>query len=151
MTKELGGIPTAATEYFLCFHLLGAPLRHVQWGSTPDRLFVRPAQTVNIIFKQWFTSAPNYSQAATPGYFTSTFVNGIKLETTSTRRAGLIRFTYPAASGPNHVVVDLTNDLQRSFSGGAISVSPDGRVKLDGTFLQVTFRSSLMPKEPSNY
>jgi putative alpha-1,2-mannosidase len=74
--------------------------------------------------------------AAQPGYFTTTFVNGIKLETTSTRRAGLIRFTYPAP-GPNHVVVDLTNDLGRSFEGGALALSaPAGRVKLGGTFLQ---------------
>ncbi|KAJ7705451.1 glycosyl hydrolase family 92-domain-containing protein [Mycena rosella] len=77
----------------------------------------------------------NGTDAATPGYFTTTFTNGIKLETTSTRRAGLIRFTYPT-TGPNHVVVDLTNDLGRSFEGGSISVSAAGRVKLGGTFLQ---------------
>ncbi|KAJ7220563.1 glycosyl hydrolase family 92-domain-containing protein [Mycena pura] len=75
------------------------------------------------------------TDAATPGYFTTTFVNNIKLETTSTRRSGLIRFTYPT-EGPNHVVIDLTNDLGRSFSGGSLSVSADGRVKLGGTFLQ---------------
>lgn len=81
-----------------------------------------------------------FFSAATPGYFTTTFVNGIKLETTSTRRAGLIRFTYPATTTPNLVVVDLTNDLQRSFSGGEISVEDSGRVKLGGTFLQVNSR-----------
>ncbi|KAJ6611177.1 glycosyl hydrolase family 92-domain-containing protein [Mycena sp. CBHHK59/15] len=76
------------------------------------------------------------ADAAQPGYFTTTFTNNIKLETTSTRRAGLIRFTYPT-TGPNHVVVDLTNDLQRSFEGGSISISAAGRVKLGGTFLQL--------------
>ncbi|KAK7040737.1 hypothetical protein VNI00_009643 [Paramarasmius palmivorus] len=76
------------------------------------------------------------SSAASPGYFTTTFVNGIKTETTSTRRAGLIRFTYPASSPMNNVVVDLTNDLQRSFEGGSISISSIGRVELSGTFLQ---------------
>ncbi|KAJ6551370.1 glycosyl hydrolase family 92-domain-containing protein [Mycena capillaripes] len=75
------------------------------------------------------------TDAATPGYFTSTFTNNIKLEATSTRRSGLIRFTYPT-TGPNHVVIDLTNDLGRSFEGGSISVSAEGRVKLGGTFLQ---------------
>ncbi|KAF9562100.1 hypothetical protein CPC08DRAFT_688216 [Agrocybe pediades] len=74
---------------------------------------------------------------ATPGYFSSTFVNGIKLEATSTRRAGLIKFTFPPSSnGTNHVVVDLTNDLQRSFHGGSVSITPSGQVKLQGTFLQ---------------
>ncbi|KAG6890340.1 hypothetical protein C0992_002323 [Termitomyces sp. T32_za158] len=80
------------------------------------------------------------TDAARPGYFTTTFVNGIKIETTSTRRSGLIRFSYasaPADPTPtNYVVVDLTHDLQRSFEGGSISVSPSGRVELGGTFLQ---------------
>ncbi|KAL0581450.1 hypothetical protein V5O48_000604 [Marasmius crinis-equi] len=75
------------------------------------------------------------TDSASPGYFTTTFVNGIKIETTSTRRAGLIRFTYPLAT-VNHVVVDLTNDLQRSFEGGSLSISANGRTKLAGTFLQ---------------
>ncbi|TFK37101.1 glycosyl hydrolase family 92-domain-containing protein [Crucibulum laeve] len=78
------------------------------------------------------------TDAATPGYFTTTFVNKIKLEATSTRRAGLIRFTFPPSSknSTNHVVVDLTNDLQRSFHGGSLSLSPTGRVMLGGTFFQ---------------
>ncbi|KAG6856684.1 hypothetical protein H0H87_001899 [Tephrocybe sp. NHM501043] len=79
------------------------------------------------------------ADAARPGYFTTTFVNGIQIEATSTRRAGLIRFSYPATNSANpinHLVVDLTNDLQRSFEGGTISVSPSGRVELGGIFLQ---------------
>ena len=75
--------------------------------------------------------------SASPGYFTSTLTTGIQIETTSTRRAGLIRFTYPARSDSTHVVVDLTNDLQRSFHGGSLSLDPDaGRIELEGTFLQ---------------
>ncbi|KAL1688597.1 glycoside hydrolase family 92 protein [Schizophyllum commune] len=75
--------------------------------------------------------------SASPGYFTSTLTTGIQIETTSTRRAGLIRFTYPAGSNSTHVVVDLTNDLQRSFHGGSLSLDPDaGRIELEGTFLQ---------------
>ncbi|THH03301.1 hypothetical protein EW145_g6364 [Phellinidium pouzarii] len=77
------------------------------------------------------------ADAATPGYFTSAFVNGIKLETTSTRRAGLIRFTYPADLNGTFVVVDLTNDLQRSFEGGTLDIdASSGRIALSGTFLQ---------------
>ncbi|KZP26864.1 glycoside hydrolase family 92 protein [Athelia psychrophila] len=80
------------------------------------------------------------ADAASPGYFTTTFVNDIKIEATSTRRAGLIRFTYPTTANHvavNHVVVDLTNDLQRSFEGGEISVNASSaRVTLEGTFLQ---------------
>ncbi|KAH7874906.1 glycosyl hydrolase family 92-domain-containing protein [Lentinula edodes] len=73
---------------------------------------------------------------ASPGYFSTTFVSGIQIETTSTRRAGLIRFTFPVSNATNYLVVDLTNDLGRSFSGGTISISPLGHVELGGTFLQ---------------
>ncbi|KAF8193001.1 glycosyl hydrolase family 92-domain-containing protein [Pholiota molesta] len=78
------------------------------------------------------------SDSASPGYFSTTLVSGIEIEATSTRRAGLIRFTFPAFTTPttNHIVVDLTNDLQRSFQGGSISISPNSRIMLSGTFLQ---------------
>ncbi|KIK62755.1 glycoside hydrolase family 92 protein [Collybiopsis luxurians FD-317 M1] len=77
------------------------------------------------------------TDVASPGYFSTTFVSGIQIETTSTRRAGLIRFTFPASStGSNYLVVDLTNDLGRSFSGGTMSISSSGHVQLGGTFLQ---------------
>ncbi|KAL1718177.1 glycoside hydrolase family 92 protein [Schizophyllum commune] len=75
--------------------------------------------------------------SASPGYFTSTLTTGVQIETISTRRAGLIRFTYPSSSNSTHVVVDLTNDLQRSFHGGSLSLDPGaGRIELEGTFLQ---------------
>ncbi|CAL1694909.1 unnamed protein product [Somion occarium] len=77
------------------------------------------------------------ADAATPGYFTTTFVNGLKLEATSTRRAGLLRFTFPNPMVEMHVVVDLTHDLQRSFEGGSINlIRSRGSVALQGTFLQ---------------
>ncbi|KAF5366597.1 hypothetical protein D9758_008976 [Tetrapyrgos nigripes] len=73
------------------------------------------------------------ADAATPGYFTTKFVNNIQIETTSTRRAGLIRFTFPD-SEQNHIVVDLAHDLGRSFSGGSIAITSDGRVELSGSY-----------------
>ena len=50
---------------------------------------------------------------ASPGYFTSTLNNDIKMEATSTRRAGLERFTFPRGSKP-YFVLDLSNDLPAS-------------------------------------
>ncbi|KZT25871.1 glycoside hydrolase family 92 protein [Neolentinus lepideus HHB14362 ss-1] len=76
------------------------------------------------------------ADAARPGYFTTTFTNNIKIETTSTRRAGLIRFTFPEEA-TTFVVVDLTNDLQRSFEGGSITIdAQSGTILLGGTYLQ---------------
>ncbi|EEB97581.1 hypothetical protein MPER_03070 [Moniliophthora perniciosa FA553] len=41
---------------------------------------------------------------AYPGYFTTTIDNGIKIEATSTRRAGIERFTFPNADKPYFVI-----------------------------------------------
>lgn len=53
---------------------------------------------------------------ASPGYFTTTLNNSIQMEATSTRRAGLIRYTFPAEYLKEHnskpfVVIDASNDL----------------------------------------
>ena len=52
---------------------------------------------------------------ASPGYFTSTLDNDIKMEATSTRRAGVERFTFPKGSKP-YFVLDLSNDLPASMT-----------------------------------
>jgi len=44
-----------------------------------------------------------YSEAS-PGYFAQTMDNDIKMEATSTRRAGLERFTFPEGSKPYFVL-----------------------------------------------
>lgn len=58
--------------------------------------------------------------------------NNLKMEATSTRRAGLERFTFPKGSKP-YFVLDLTDDLPASFAGGSLDIDPDqGRITLGG-------------------
>lgn len=69
---------------------------------------------------------------ASPGYFSQTMDNNLKMEATSTRRAGLERFTFPKGSKP-YFVLDLTDDLPASFAGGSMDINPDqGRITLGG-------------------
>ena len=69
---------------------------------------------------------------AYPGYFSLTLDNEIKMEATSTRRAGLERFTFPSGSKP-YFVIDLANDLLGSFAGGEMRIDPDqGRIRIGG-------------------
>lgn len=71
---------------------------------------------------------------ASPGYFSLTLDNNIKMEATATRRAGLERFTFPTGSKP-YFVLDLANDLPASFAGGTLDIDPDaGRIKLGGSY-----------------
>lgn len=78
---------------------------------------------------------------AMPGYFSTTLNNSIKMEATSTRRAGLIRYTFPQsaldkqqAKSP-HLVMDWTNDLPGTFKGGHMRLNPlEGRVIFNGTY-----------------
>ena len=72
------------------------------------------------------------SQEAYPGYFAQTLDNDIKMEATSTRRAGLERFTFPNGSKP-YFTLDLANDLPESFAGGSLNIAPaQGRITMGG-------------------
>ena len=69
---------------------------------------------------------------ASPGYFSLTLDNDIKMEATSTRRAGLERFTFPTGSKP-YFVLDLANDLPESFAGGSMDIDAvNGRITIGG-------------------
>ncbi|KAF9264108.1 glycoside hydrolase family 92 protein [Marasmius fiardii PR-910] len=71
---------------------------------------------------------------ASPGYFSQTLNNDIKMEATSTRRAGLERFTFPPNSKP-YFVIDLANDLPVSFAGGTLNIDPTkGRITIGGSY-----------------
>ncbi|KAL5507031.1 hypothetical protein ACEPAH_6487 [Sanghuangporus vaninii] len=74
----------------------------------------------------------NDTDDAYPGYFAITMDNEIKMEATSTRRAGLERFTFPPGSKP-YFALDLANDLPASFSGGTMDFDPEaGRITIGG-------------------
>ena len=69
---------------------------------------------------------------ASPGYFSLTMENDIKMEVTSTRRAGIERFTFPAAVKP-YFVMDLSNDLPMSWGGGEMNIFPNnGTIQFGG-------------------
>ena len=69
---------------------------------------------------------------ASPGYFSLTLNNSIRMEATSTRRAGLERFTFPKGSTP-FFTLDLSNDLPHSFKGGKMTIDPKaGRITIGG-------------------
>ena len=71
-------------------------------------------------------------QDASPGYFAQTLDNDIKMEVTSTRRAGLERFTFPG-NEKRYFVLDLANDLPASYMGGAMNIDPEqGRITIGG-------------------
>lgn len=76
---------------------------------------------------------------ASPGYFSLTLNNSIKLEATATRRAGLLRYTFPSSVLKDgklpHVVQDWTNDLPGTFRGGDIKFDAEkGQIRLNGSW-----------------
>lgn len=87
--------------------------------------------------KRWRMPGEDY---ATPGYFTLTLNNSIKMEASSSRRAGLLRYTFPASITEGgilqpHIVQDWTNDAPGRFRGGTIDFDPDqGRILINGSF-----------------
>lgn len=77
---------------------------------------------------------------ASPGYFTLTLDNSIRMEASSTRRAGLLRYTFPASlleggALQPHIVQDFTNDAPGRFRGGSIDFDPaQGRIMINGSW-----------------
>jgi hypothetical protein len=70
---------------------------------------------------------------ASPGYFSLTLNNSIRMEATSTRRAGLELFTFPEGTQTPFFTLDLANDLPRSFKGGNMTIDPRaGRITIGG-------------------
>ncbi|CAD6961311.1 unnamed protein product [Tilletia controversa] len=78
--------------------------------------------------------------AAYPGYFTTTLNNSITMETTTTRRAGLQRYTFDqntlaSAQSLPHLVLDWTRDNPNSWAGGTIDFDYDkGRIMMNGSW-----------------
>ncbi|KAF9531262.1 glycoside hydrolase family 92 protein [Crepidotus variabilis] len=66
--------------------------------------------------------------SASPGYFSTNLTNGIRVELTATRRASLHRYTFPSGTKQPRILVDITNDGQRSATYPVVEVDPAGKV-----------------------
>jgi len=85
------------------------------------------------------------NEDASPGYFSLTLNNSIQMEATSTRRAGLERFTFPKGTTP-FFTLDLANDLPQSFQGGNMVIDPnEGRITIGGSWSSRHAGKSLFP------
>ncbi|PPQ74974.1 hypothetical protein CVT24_010275, partial [Panaeolus cyanescens] len=68
--------------------------------------------------------------AASPGYFASNLTNNVRVELTSTRRTALHRYTFPAGTANPRILVDITNDGQKSSTNAEGTIDPvTARVK----------------------
>lgn len=66
------------------------------------------------------------------------------MEATSTRRAGLERFTFPKGNTP-FFTLDLANDLPQSFQGGNLEINPEsGRITIGGYWSSRYVNKSLL-------
>ncbi|KAG6888312.1 hypothetical protein C0995_009249 [Termitomyces sp. Mi166 len=68
---------------------------------------------------------------ASPGYFSTNLTNSIRVELTATRRTALHRYTFPPGTTEPRIMLDLTNDGQRSSTDPVMTLDPDTG-KLEG-------------------
>ncbi|PPR02812.1 hypothetical protein CVT26_009598 [Gymnopilus dilepis] len=72
---------------------------------------------------------------ASPGYFSTNLSNSIRVELTATRRTALHRYTFPAGTVHPRLLVDITNDGQKSSTDPVMTIDPDtARVKGGASF-----------------
>uniref|UniRef100_A0A8H7XU12 Glycoside hydrolase family 92 protein n=1 Tax=Psilocybe cubensis TaxID=181762 RepID=A0A8H7XU12_PSICU len=62
---------------------------------------------------------------ASPGYFSTNLSNSIRVELTATRRTALHRYTFPAGTTNPRLLVDITNDGQKSSTHPVMTLDPD--------------------------
>ncbi|KDR66486.1 hypothetical protein GALMADRAFT_147907 [Galerina marginata CBS 339.88] len=62
---------------------------------------------------------------ASPGYFSTNLSNSIRVELTATRRTALHRYTFPAGTTNPRLLVDITNDGQKSSTNPVMTLDPD--------------------------
>ncbi|KAH9846714.1 glycoside hydrolase family 92 protein [Lenzites betulinus] len=77
--------------------------------------------------------------AAEPGYFSSNLSTGIRVELTSTRRAAIHRYTFPAGTKTPRLVVDITNDGQMSSTDPSMDLDPDTARVTGGAHFEASF------------
>ncbi|KAF8055357.1 glycoside hydrolase family 92 protein [Lyophyllum atratum] len=68
---------------------------------------------------------------ASPGYFSTNLTNSIRVELTATRRTALHRYTFPSGTTQPRIMVDLTNDGQRSSTEPVMTLDPE-TAKVEG-------------------
>ncbi|KAF9483277.1 glycoside hydrolase family 92 protein [Pholiota conissans] len=61
---------------------------------------------------------------ASPGYFSTNLSNSIRVELTATRRTALHRYTFPAGTANPRLLVDITNDGQKSSTNPEMTLDP---------------------------
>jgi len=69
---------------------------------------------------QYATPFSHATEQASAGYYSVTLANGIKAELTSALRAGMQRYTYPAAV-PAYLIIDPNHDNHGSTKGGGFT------------------------------
>ncbi|XP_006459729.1 hypothetical protein AGABI2DRAFT_191588 [Agaricus bisporus var. bisporus H97] len=76
---------------------------------------------------------------ASPGYFSTNLSNSIQVELTATRRTALHRYTFPAGTDHPRILVDITNDGQRSSTDPVMTLDPDTAKVMGGSSFAASF------------
>ncbi|KAF8797553.1 hypothetical protein BYT27DRAFT_7228919 [Phlegmacium glaucopus] len=76
---------------------------------------------------------------ASPGYFSTNLSNSVRVELTSTRRTALHRYTFPAGTTNPRILVDLTNDGQKSSTNPVMTLDPDNAQVQGGASFAASF------------
>ncbi|KAF8184698.1 glycoside hydrolase family 92 protein [Pholiota molesta] len=77
--------------------------------------------------------------AASPGYFSTNLSNSIRVELTATRRTALHRYTFPAGTTNPRLLVDLTNDGQKSSTNPEMTLDPASARVMGGASFSGSF------------
>jgi predicted alpha-1,2-mannosidase len=74
---------------------------------------------------QYGATFSHADETRAPGYYGVTFGNGIRSELSATERTGQQRYTYPAGSGPQNVLIEVGQSNGSTYAGDVHVVGDD--------------------------
>lgn len=103
-----------------------------KYGVIPQMPLTTVATPVNILDNQTYWQSRVGNDTARVGYFKTNLANGVTVELSGARHAGIIQYSFP--TGQKHVLVDVSHYLPdegggysvQNYQGGQIQIAENG-------------------------
>ncbi|KAF2740983.1 glycosyl hydrolase [Polyplosphaeria fusca] len=99
-----------------------------KYGVIPQMPLTTVAAPVNILDNQTYWQSRVGNDTARVGYFKMALANGVAVELSGARHAGIIQYSFP--TGDKHVLVDVSHYLPDEKGGYSVQNYQDGQIHI---------------------
>lgn len=98
--------------------LMLSPLGSPKYGVVPQMPLTTIAAPVNLLDNTTYSATRVGNDTARVGYYKTTFTNGVSVELSASRHAGIMQYSYPPTA-EKYILVDLSHVSVASLSRGS--------------------------------